>query len=59
MARNEMVTLTPGAWTELTDAVGIPDLSSSDAAIGGNGARRLIRMWGEDITDAGLITATA
>jgi hypothetical protein len=48
------------ALTADTTPVALPDLSTTDLNLGStyNGTIRTFRMWGQDITDAGLVEAT-
>jgi hypothetical protein len=48
------------ALTANTTPVALPDLSATDLNLGFdyNGTIRTFRMWGQDITDAGLVEAT-
>jgi hypothetical protein len=43
-----------------TAVVALPNLSATDLTLGSayNGTIRTFRMWGQDITDAGLVEAT-
>jgi hypothetical protein len=49
------------ALTANTTPVALPDLSTTDLNLGStyNGTIRTFRMWSQDITDAGLVEATA
>lgn len=46
------------AETRVSHSIGLPDLSGADATLGGNGTRRLVRAWNQDITDAGIEAAS-
>jgi hypothetical protein len=49
------------ASTERTDIVALPDLSATNLPLANkyNGTIRTFRIWSQDITDAGLVEATA
>ena len=46
------------AETRVSHSIGLPDLSGADATLGGNGTRALLRVWNQDITNAGQEAAT-